>query len=96
MISYIFENLRIIFHILTALVTLAAAIAVVTPSKTDDKILNAILDVINALALNVGKAKNADLVMSNAQELKLFRSQSRKKLHTKHIVKINSQSSAKK
>ena len=44
----------------TAVVTLAAAIAAITPSRHDDRIVQFILDVINKLALNIGKAKNAD------------------------------------
>ncbi|MCK4579388.1 MAG: hypothetical protein KAU50_11405 [Candidatus Marinimicrobia bacterium] len=37
-----------------------ALIASVTPSKKDDRILQFLLDIVNKLALNVGKAKNAD------------------------------------
>ena len=43
-----------------SVVTAASAIAAVTPSKGDDKVVNAIQKVINVLALNVGKARNAD------------------------------------
>ena len=46
--------------IITALVTAAAAIAAVTPTKSDDKVVAAVLRVVNVLGLNVGKAKNAD------------------------------------
>ena len=35
-----------------------AAIAAVTPNKSDDKIVQRLLDIVNALGLNVGKAKN--------------------------------------
>ena len=38
----------------------AKAITVLTPTKADDKIVNGILAVLNLLALNVGKDKNAD------------------------------------
>ena len=44
----------------TALVTAAAGITAITPTKTDDKIVSTILRVLNILALNVFKAKNAD------------------------------------
>lgn len=37
-----------------------ALIATVTPSKNDDRILQFILDIVNKLALNIGKAKNKD------------------------------------
>jgi len=45
---------------LTAVVTAATAITALTPTKTDDKIINKILRVLNILAGNVGKNKNAD------------------------------------
>ena len=44
----------------TAVVTLAAAIAAVTPSKSDDRLVQLVLDIINKLGLNIGKAKNKD------------------------------------
>ena len=44
----------------TAVVTAASAITALTPTKTDDKILNGILKVLNFLSLNVLKNKNAD------------------------------------
>ena len=37
-----------------------ALIATMTPNKTDDKIIQWILDIINFLGANFGKAKNAD------------------------------------
>ena len=43
-----------------AVVGAAAAVAALTPSKSDDRIVQLILDVLNKLALNVGKAKNVD------------------------------------
>jgi len=46
--------------IVTQIVTVAAMIAVMTPSKSDDRIVQFILDIINKLGLNIGKAKNAD------------------------------------
>lgn len=44
----------------TAVVTAASAITALTPTKTDDKILNGVLKVLNFLSLNVLKNKNAD------------------------------------
>ena len=89
MLDYIMQNPLTILHILTALITLAAAIAAITPSKTDDKILNAILDVINALAINVGKAKNADLLTSKYQAAKNIRDKARRTLHVDDLSPPN-------
>ena len=49
-----------IINIITAVVTLAAAITMVTPSKVDNVWLQKIVQLLNLLGLNVGKAKNAD------------------------------------
>ena len=38
----------------------AAAIAMLTPNKTDDKIIQFILDMVNFVGANFGKAKNSD------------------------------------
>lgn len=45
---------------LTTIVTAATAITALTPTKSDDAIVNAILKVLNALAGNFGKNRNAD------------------------------------
>ena len=45
---------------ITALVTAAAGIAAITPTKSDDKIIGIILNIVNGIGLNFGKAKNAD------------------------------------
>ena len=42
------------------LVAAATAITALTPSKTDDKIVNTILKILNFVAGNVLKNKNAD------------------------------------
>ena len=44
--------------VLTGAVTVASAIATVTPNKTDDKIVKGINTIIDIFALNVGRAKN--------------------------------------
>lgn len=44
----------------TAIVTAAAAIAAVTPSKSDNKYVQKAMNILNALGLNVNKAKNKD------------------------------------
>ena len=48
-------------QIITAIVTIASVITAVTPSQTDNKVLDVIVKVLNALALNVYKNRNADL-----------------------------------
>jgi hypothetical protein len=45
---------------ITALVTACAGVAALTPTKSDDKIIGMVLNVINVVGLNFGKAKNAD------------------------------------
>jgi len=49
-----------VISVLTAIVTLAAAIAAITPSEKDNKYIQVVLDLINTLGLNVGKAVNKD------------------------------------
>lgn len=45
---------------ITAVVTACTAITAITPTKTDDKIIAQVLKVLNFLAGNFGKNKNAD------------------------------------
>ena len=45
---------------LTALVTGATAITALTPTKADNQVLDFILKVLNTVAGNIGKNKNAD------------------------------------
>lgn len=45
---------------ITTVVTAANAITALTPTSSDDKIINAVLKVLNVLAFNVIKNKNAD------------------------------------
>lgn len=45
---------------ITTVVTAATAITALTPTTADDKVLNTILRVLNTLAGNFGKNKNAD------------------------------------
>jgi succinate-acetate transporter protein len=56
----IFEALPGWLVAITSVVTAATAITALTPTKTDDAIVNAILRVLNVLAGNVGKNTNAD------------------------------------
>lgn len=48
------------FTAVSAVIASCSAITALTPSTTDDKILNAVLKVLNFLSLNVLKNKNAD------------------------------------
>jgi hypothetical protein len=48
------------FNIITAVIALAAAITAITPSKVDNYWLQRIVQFLNLLGLNLGKAKNAD------------------------------------
>lgn len=45
---------------ITGLVTACAAIAALTPTKVDDKVIQKILNVINFVGLNILKAKNKE------------------------------------
>lgn len=53
---------------LTGLVTAATAVTALTPTRTDDKVLNKILKVLNFVAGNVLKNKNADDVVSDKSD----------------------------
>ena len=53
-------NLENIVPIITAAVALASAIAAITPSKSDNVWIQKVLDLLNAVGLNVRRAKNAD------------------------------------
>lgn len=55
-----FDQLPPWLNAIAGVVTAATAITILTPTKTDDKIINGILAVLNALAGNFGKNKNAD------------------------------------
>jgi uncharacterized membrane protein len=44
----------------TGIITACTAITALTPSTSDDKIVNFILKILNLLSGNVGKNKNAD------------------------------------
>lgn len=56
----IWEALPLWLVAITGVVTAANGITALTPTKTDDEILNVVLRVLNFLALNIGKNKNAD------------------------------------
>jgi hypothetical protein len=45
---------------LTSLFVAAKAVTVLTPTRADNRFVDTVLRVLNALALNVGKDRNAD------------------------------------
>lgn len=45
-------------EIILSIIGVFSAIAVITPNKTDNKIIGFLSKIINKLALNIGKAKN--------------------------------------
>ena len=47
-------------HHVTLLVTAAAGLATLTPTKSDDKAIAMVLRVVNMVGLNFGKTRNAD------------------------------------
>jgi len=49
-----------IFAIATAVLSAATVITAMTPTKADDKIIGFVLKLLNLLAGNIGKNKNAD------------------------------------
>lgn len=55
---WIIENFDQLIMIALAVVGAAAAIATVTPTQTDNKIVDAVYKVLHTLAMNFGKAKN--------------------------------------
>jgi len=56
----IFDQLPGWLTAITAVVTAATAITALTPTKRDDAIIGGVLRVLNILAGNFGKNKNAD------------------------------------
>ena len=47
--------------VLLSVVGFFALVATKTPNRTDDRVLQAILDIVNFLGANLGKAKNKDV-----------------------------------
>lgn len=59
-LELLFTNLPVWISMALTLVGAVSAITAVTPTKSDDKIVDAVLRVLNILSLNIGKNKNAD------------------------------------
>ena len=59
-LELLFTNLPVWISMALTLVGAVSAITAVTPTKSDDKVVAAVLRVLNILSLNIGKNKNAD------------------------------------
>ena len=56
----IFENYEVWLAAITGVVTAATAITALTPTRSDDVIIGKVLWVLNLLAGNIGRNRNAD------------------------------------
>ena len=56
--QFVQANWEAILLVLTSAVALASAVAALTPTPKDDNIVKKVYGLIDALALNVGKAKD--------------------------------------
>jgi len=48
------------FAVATSIVGTAALVATLTPNKADDRIVQWLLDIVNFVGANIGKARNND------------------------------------
>ena len=55
-----FDTIPLWVQALTTLVTGATAVTALTPTKVDDRAVSKVLKVLNLLAGNVGRNRNAD------------------------------------
>jgi|TARA_R110000823_G_scaffold255151_1_gene377265 hypothetical protein len=60
LITYIITNWQAWIAVATSIVGSAALVATLTPNKSDDRIVQWILDIVNFVGANVGKAKNTE------------------------------------
>ena len=58
LVSFVMDNYVSILSAVASIVGGFAVIASLTPNKSDDRIVQMILDVVNFLGANFGKAKN--------------------------------------
>ena len=56
--SWILEHTNELIGIITGIVTVASAIAALTPTPKDDNIVGKLYKVVDFLAINIGKAKD--------------------------------------
>lgn len=54
------DALPVWLHALTALMTAATLVTALTPTRHDDAAVDAVLRVLNVLAGNIGRNRNAD------------------------------------
>jgi len=59
-LELLFTNLPVWISMALTLVGAISAITAVTPTRSDDAVIDQILRVLNILSLNIGKNKNAD------------------------------------
>lgn len=59
-IDKIVTAIAVYLPVVTSIVGSFALIATLTPNKTDDKIVQVLLDIINFCAANFGKSKNIE------------------------------------
>ncbi len=59
-ITAILEAAPVWLTAITGVVTACTAITALTPSRSDDEIIDKVLKVLNTLAGNVGRNRNAD------------------------------------
>ena len=60
--QFVQANWEAILLILTSAIALASAVAALTPTPKDDSIVKKLYGFVDALALNVGKAKDLSLI----------------------------------
>lgn len=56
--DWIVNNFGSIVTVATAIVTGASAICAITPTPTDDAVIKKIYNILELLAINIGKAKD--------------------------------------
>tara|TARA_R110002074_G_scaffold282702_5_gene454292 strand:+ start:1118 stop:1294 length:177 start_codon:yes stop_codon:yes gene_type:complete len=56
--EWIAANIDNVFEILVGIVGIAAVVATMTPNESDNAIVQKVLDFVNLLGANFGKAKN--------------------------------------
>jgi len=59
-LELLFTNLPVWISMALSLVGALSAITAVTPTRSDDKVTDSLLRILNILSLNIGKNQNAD------------------------------------